>query len=395
MRISNRFRKHLNNFIFINKELIRVYYFLLLLCLLVFSCKKQPDLIAVRNAVVDSTVVAFQKNLYKTQIDSVFTKNNFNGIVSVSQNGQKIYEHGSGFEDFTSKAKLSTSSVFPIASVSKQFTAVLVLLQQEAGRLSTKDLVSKYLPEFRKPGFDKITIHQLLTHTSGISDFGENLQFESGTDYGYSNKGYLHLGEIIAMVSRKTLDQNFKELFARCGMTHSSTATLFKGQHFASAHTGNAGNSAEVANMPTRLAEKSISTAAGGILSTVEDLHTWNQMLYGGKILKPETLSLFKTNYVTRKHYVLGDVGYGYGIMTNIGAPEAYFHTGYVKGAPSLLIYYPESRTSVVILSNIANEATGKEAIFEPHRSIKTVADAVEHAAQTVRKEMVKPVMPE
>lgn len=362
----------------------------LALCLMVFSCKKQPDPVAVRNATIDSTVLAFQKKLYQNQVDSVFSKNKFNAIVSVSNDGQKIYEKSNGFENFVSKAKLGTSSVFPIASLSKQFTAVLVLLQQDAGRLSTEDFVSKYLPEFHKPGYDKITIHQLLTHTSGISDFGESLQFASGTDYGYSNKGYLYLGEIVAKASGKPFDQNLKELFTKCGMQHSSTATLFKGPHFASAHTGNITNSTEVANMPARLAEPSISTPAGGILSTVNDLHTWNQMLYGGKILKPETLSLFKKNYVTRKHYVFGDVGYGYGIMSNIGEPEAYFHTGYVKGAPSLLVYYPETKTSVVILSNFANEGKGKEFIFLPHRKVKDLADAVENTVVELRREMMK-----
>lgn len=370
-------------------NIFRVLFSLFLLMTFV-SCKSEVEKTAERNAVIDSTVAAFQKKLFQTQLDSIFSQNKFNGCISIAQNGEKLYEKESGYGDFQAKTKLDSNSVFAIASVSKQFTAVLVLLQQEAGKLNVNNKVSKYLADFQKPNFEKVTIHQLLNHTSGLSDFGENLQFESGTDYSYSNKGYHYLGEIIAKVSGKSYDQNVKDLFAKVGMRHSSTAGLFHGKDFAYANTGTADAAQKVENMPKRLAEKTISTPAGGLLSTVNDLHKWNEALYSGKILKPESLAAFRKNYITRKHYVLGNVGYGYGIMSNIGKPEAYFHTGYVKGSPSLLIYYPETKTSVVILSNIANEGKGKEFIFIPHRKVKDLTDAVENTVVELRKEMVR-----
>ena len=83
-------------------------------------------------------------------------------------------------------------------------------------------------------------------------------------------------------------------------------------------------------------------------------------------------------------------MGYGLGIMMNVGKPTAYFHTGYVKGSPSLLIYYPESQTSVIILSNIADELNGKNAIFNPHKKIKEMTDAIQNAVIDVRNEMLK-----
>ena len=364
------------------------FYFLVLIS--VISCKSEAEKIQERNAVVDSTIVAFQKKLFQSQLDSIFSQNKFNASVSIVQNGETLYQKENGYEDFKTKSKLDSTSVFAIASISKQFTAVIILLQQEQGKLNVNDKVSKYLADFQKPNFDKVTIHQLLNHTSGLNDFGESLQFESGTDYSYSNKGFNYLGEIIAKVSGKTYDQNVEELFQKAGMKNSSTASHFKGSDFASANTGSIETASAVENMPKRLAEKTISTPAGGILSTVKDLHQWNESLYSGKILKPETMTLFEKNYVTREHYVLGDVGYGYGIMSNKGKPEAYFHTGYVKGAPSLLIYYPETKTSVVILSNFANESKGKESIFVPHRKIKDITDAVENTVVELRKEMLK-----
>lgn len=349
------------------------------------SCKSESQKIAERNAVVDSTIKAFQKNLLKNQIDSVFAKNKFNGIVSVMQKNEILYEKSNGFADFKKEIKLDRNTVFAIASVSKQFTAVRILQLQEQGKLRVEDAVYKYLPDFQRPHREKITIHQLLNHTSGLSDFSDQLAFQSGTDYGYSNRGYFYLGEIIAKVSGKSFDQNMQELFTKAGMQHSSTALAFAGNNFASAHTGTLQTAQAVENMPKRLAEKSISTPAGGILSTAADLHLWNQALYSGPLLRQESLALFTKNYSTRSHYVLGDVGYGYGIMMN---PEtAYFHTGYVKGSPSLLVYYPKSKTSVVILSNFANESRGKYAVFIPHKMIKENMDAVETAVlQTMKK---------
>lgn len=379
--------------IFIKITLMRIsknLIFFILIFLIFQSCKKSPDPVAVRNSVVDSTIVAFTKALYKNQIDSVIAKNKFNGSVAVFQDGIPLYEKQNGFEDFRQKTKLDSNTVFAIGSLSKQFTAVLVLMQMEAGKLQLDDKVSKYLPEFQTKAYENITIKQLLNHSSGIDDFSPNLRFKSGTDFNYSNKGYRSLGKIIEKVSGKTFDQNVTELFQKAGMKHSSTANLFHGKDFGSANTGTSANFSPVENMPKRLAADDISVPAGGLLSTVNDLNQWNSALFGGTILKPETLKLMTSKSSERPHYVLGNVGYGYGIMMNLKAPEAYFHTGYVKGSPSLNIYYPNTKTSVIILSNIANEAIGKEAFFKPHAEIKKTADAVELAVENVRKEMVK-----
>ena len=86
------------------------------------------------------------------------------------------------------------------------------------------------------------------------------------------------------------------------------------------------------------------------------------------------------TNSMENNHPILGKVGYGFGIMMNEGKPGSYFHTGYVKGSPSLNIYYPETKTSVVILSNIADEAKGKNGFFNPHKEVKKITEAVENA---------------
>ena len=371
--------------------LLKIYssYFVIL-SLVLISCKSEPikiaDDSAVRNAIVDSTITAFQKKLLAQQIDSVFSKTKFNGSISIVQNGEKLYESENGLEDFQTKAKLDSNSVFAIASVSKQFTAVLILFQEDAGKLNTEDKVSKYLPEFQNKSFGNITVHQLLNHTSGISDLGNGLQSNPGEKFNYSNKGYRFLGEIVAKVSGKSYDENARALFRKAGMIHSSTANLFEGTHLAGANLGNASRFEKISNMPKRLANKEISVPAGGILSTVADLHRWNSALYSGKILKPESLKKFMTKSSETQHPILGKVGYGYGIMMNEDAPESFFHSGYVKGSPSLNIYYPKTKTSVVILSNIADESKGKNTIFSPHKEVKKIADAIENAVSDFQK---------
>lgn len=369
---------------------LKIYsnYFFFLFFILI-SCKSEPAKIAddsdTRNEIIDSTITTFQKKLLAQQIDSVFSKTKFNGSISIVQNGKKLYEKENGLEDFKTEAKLDSNSVFAIGSVSKQFTAAMILMLEDQGKLNTNDKVSKFLPEFQNKQFEGITVHQLLNHTSGISDLGNGLHSQPGKEFSYSNKGYRFLGEIIEKASGKTFDQNAAELFAKAGMKNSYTATLFTGGHLAGAYSGTSESFRMIENMPKRLANPSISSAAGGILSTVSDLHRWNAALFGGKILKPETLEKLKTKSSETAHPILGKVGYGYGIMMDEGKLESYFHSGYVKGSPSLNIYYPKTKTSVVILSNIADESKGKNAIFNPHKEVKRIIDAVENAISELK----------
>lgn len=281
--------------------------------------------------------------------------------------------------------KIDSNTIFAIGSVSKQFTAVMILLQMEQGKLNVTDKVSKYLKEFQLKEYENITIHQLLNHTSGLNMMGGKLMFKSGSDFYYSNDGFNALGKIVETVTGKSYDENAVELFKKAGMTHSSTGDIFKGNNFASAYVGNGNTVQEVANMPKRLGGKEIGTPAGGILSTIDDLHIWNNALYSGKILTPETLKQFMAKSAERRHAIFGKMGYAYGIMLNIGKPNSYFHSGYIKGSPSLNIYYPETKTSVIILSNIADEEKGKGLVFRPHIEVKKITDNLENTLTQLR----------
>ena len=363
---------------------LKLFFYSTFLLVVFSSCKSESEKLAeenaMRKAIIDNVITQFQKNLLTQQIDSIFSKSKFNGSISVMQNDKILYEKYNGFENFKTKTPLDSNSVFAIGSVSKQITAVMILLLEEQGKLKVEDQVSKFLKEFQSKTFENITIAQLLNHTSGLNDSGSGLLSNPGTKFNYSNKGYRYLGQLIEKISGKKYGENAKELFAKAGMKHSSTSDLFVNHHFSSAYLGNSSRFQEVENMPKRLSNSEISVGAGGVLSTVSDLHQWNFALYNGKILKPESLRKFMTNSTENNHPILGKVGYGFGIMMNERKPGSYFHTGYVKGSPSLNIYYPETKTSVVILSNIADEAKGKNGFFNPHKEVKKITEAVENA---------------
>ncbi|REC54284.1 serine hydrolase [Chryseobacterium piscium] len=362
----------------LKKTLLLSLFFLFL-----FSCQKTESVQPInRKAIADSAIVVFQQKLYKTQIDSIFNQYNFNGSVGVFKDTIELYRRNNGFSNFENKTSVNDSTVFSIASISKQFTAVLILLQMEQGKLNLNDKASKYIKEFQKKEYENITIQQLLNHSSGLNNFGEKLLFKSGSGFNYSNDGFNALGKIVETVSGKSFDENILELLKKAGMKNSSTGTTFKGENFAKTYVGNSKIQKMVENMPKRLSNKEIGIAAGGVLSTINDLFAWNNALYSGKIIKPETLKKFTSKSTERQHPILGKMGYGLGIMMNDNKPVSYFHSGYVKGAPSLNIYYPETKTMVIILSNIADEEKGKSAAFKPHLKMKEIADVLENINQ-------------
>ena len=360
-------------------------YLYCIISLLIFSCHSEKKQQEEKNVVVTK----FEKVYFKQNIDSILKQNHFNGAVYIVENQEKLYEQENGFSNFKTQSKIDSTTVFAIGSLSKQITGVLVLLQYEQGKLKLEDKASKYLESFNTPEYKNITIHQLLNHTSGLNTLGGKLLFKSGTDFFYSNDGYNSLGKIIEKTSGKSYDENAQELFAKVGMNNSSTASIYQGKNFAGAYVGNYIKPQAIENMPKRLASQSVGTPAGGVLSTIQDLVKWNTALYEGNLLKPETLKKFTAQSAERDHPLFGKVGYCYGIMMNLGKPKHYFHTGYVKGSPSLNIYYPETKTSVIILSNIADDAQGFETIFKTHLQIKKVIDNIENTVVIMKKDIM------
>lgn len=362
------------------------YIFCSLIFIVIASCQSQKEKLQERNALIDSVLLSTQQNLYSIEIDSLVKKNNFNGVISIYKDSVKVYEKRNGFRDFKQKKPFAENDVFAIASNSKQITASLILRLQEKGKLKVTDKVVDYLDDYNKANYKKITIHHLLSHSSGINDFGNVLLSKPGKEFNYSNKGFNDLGRIIEGVTGRSFEENVADLFQELEMHHSFTSADLGEENFASAYIGYRSNPEEVKEMPARLSRKNIGNPAGGILSSVEDLHHWNNVLYSGKVLDSASLAKMTKSVIKRKH-IFNEVGYGYGLHICENNPKSYYHTGFVRGAPSLTIYYPESHLSVIILSNYANTSHKKERIFKPHFQIKEWCDNLEMTMSKVQAE--------
>jgi D-alanyl-D-alanine carboxypeptidase len=342
----------------------------LVICLLLAACSKSG------NTEVEYTATAAVP-AQTFGIDSVLaqdTADAFNGVILISRDGQTVFTRSSGYADLESNTPMKFDDQFVIGSLSKQITAVIILREYERGHLNLQDPIGKYLPEFTRVWKDSITIHHLLTHTHGITNLNSRRAFEPGTQFAYSNFGYKLLGDIAERASGKSLGELATELFTSCGM-HNSTFRGLPGAYPVKSYSERLHDSLVVQDV-----SKKFTIAAGGFISTAEDLVKWNNCLHGGKILADSTYRLMIGKYITRKHRVFGDLDYGYGISTSKGdSLTEISHSGYAEGFVSINYYFPESRTSLIVLENIAR-GPGFDEVYGHHLQI----------LRTVRKHLMR-----
>jgi len=300
-------------------------------------------------------------------IDSVLALDSadpFNGVIVVSREGQAPFVKTFGYADLENHIPLKLDDQFIIGSLSKQITAVIILREYERGHLNLHDPIGKYLPEITAPWKDSVTIHHLLTHTHGITSLTSRRAFVPGSQFAYSNFGYKLLGEIAEHASGKTLAELATELFTSCGM-HKSTFRGLPGAYPVKSYSERLHDTLVIQDVSTNF-----TVAAGGFISTAEDLVKWNNCLHSGKTLADSTYRLFIGKYITRKHRVFGDLDYGYGISTSKGnSLQEISHSGYAEGFVSINYYFPESKTSLIVLENIAR-GPGFDEVYGHHAQI-------------------------
>jgi CubicO group peptidase (beta-lactamase class C family) len=234
--------------------------------------------------------------------------------VAVLRDGELVYAKGYGRANLELAAPVSARTVFRIGSLTKQFTAAGVLLLAEQGKLKIDDKLSRYLPDF--PRASEVTLRDLLDHTSGIHNFTESAvidkistrgatvdelvadiagqsplyDFEPGTGWWYSNSNYALLGAVIEKVSGKSWAAFMKaEIFDRLGMADTAADDA------RDVVPGRASGYSLIGGTPGRFRNAdftamSVPYAAGALRSTAADMARWNAALYGGKLLKPESL---------------------------------------------------------------------------------------------------------
>ncbi|HSF48440.1 MAG TPA: serine hydrolase domain-containing protein, partial [Burkholderiales bacterium] len=238
----------------------------------------------------------------------------FNGAVLVAENGKIIFKKGYGMANMEWNIPVETDTKFRLGSITKQFTSMLILQLVHEGKIKLEGKLTDYLPDYRKDTGDRITIHQLLNHTSGIpsytglpnfsqeisrnpynvSDFVKkyasgDLEFEPGTKFKYNNSGYFLLGAIVERVTGKPYEQALKErILDPLGMKNTGYdrhATILAKRAAAYEKRPDGYINAPYLDM-------SLPYAAGSLYSTVEDLYLWDQALYTDKLLSAQLKEL-------------------------------------------------------------------------------------------------------
>ncbi|CAI9686684.1 beta-lactamase family protein [Elizabethkingia anophelis] len=297
-----------------------------------------------------------QKNKnYKSEIDSIVIATQpieFNGVVMIAQNGKLKYSIARGFKDFEKKIPLNTmTDQYEIMSNSKQITAVLLLQQVDSGIIDLQSPIRKYLPELTQKWADTVTVHQLLNHTHGITDTEKPLAFKPGTRFKYGNLSYIMLGKILENKTGQAYKQLAEGLFRKLKMSNTYCYDKNNKHNLVSAYMNKDNNFVKTKGS---FLNDDILPAAG-IISTPHDLALWNDALYKGRLLKPQTLKQMLTPSTSSQHQVFGEkeMGFGYNVRIIDEAGLHYYGvTGLGDGFTCLNLYFPDTDVSLIILEN-------------------------------------------
>jgi len=287
--------------------------------------------------------------------------NNFSGTVLVSKNGRILLKKAYGLADYEWNIKNTIDTKFQLASVTKQFTATAILLLIERGKLSLDDKLSTFLPDY--PKADSVTIHMLLSHTSGLAMGFKEIalssmdkdaayaeikkipyEFSPGTKSGYSNIGYYLLAKIIEKVSGEKYAVFLrKNIFEKAGMKNtgvSNNESIVEKKAKAYYRT-------ESRLIHNPYINWEINVGHDGVYSTVEDLALWDKALYGTEILSAQMKKLMFTPY--------GDENWGYGFIINPfynHGHQLIAHDGGFFGTMTSFNRFTDDKLFVTVLSN-------------------------------------------
>lgn len=318
---------------------------------------------------VASTAFAQDTARMEEVIQSYVQNRTFMGSVLVAKGDDILLTRGYGSASLEWEVPNAPSTKFRLGSLTKQFTAASILLLEERGKLSTSDPINKHLPD-APAAWDGITIHHLLTHTSGIPNFtglkeyaalkgtsttvdktiavfrDKPLEFPVGAKMSYSNSGYLVLGHLIEKLSGGSYEAFVQaNLFTPLGMTDSgydsNTRVIARR---ASGYTPGPGgfNNAGFVHM-------TVPHAAGALYSTTGDLLKWERGLLGGKRLSAGSLHKMLTPDK-------GDYAYGVIVRSPNGRRQIW-HNGGIDGFSASMGHYPESGFTIIVLSNVIGSA--------------------------------------
>ena len=300
-------------------------------------------------------------------LTAITKQNRFMGSVLVARDGKVLFSKGYGLANLEFDIPNTPQTKFRLGSVTKQFTAVAILLLQERGKLSVQDPACKYIENCPKT-WEPVTIHHLLTHTSGIPSYtdvkspeeyrlmslqkvtpagfvesfkNKPLDFAVGEKYKYNNSGYFILGHIIEKISGQSYEAFLQDnIFTPLKMANTGYDThdrILKGRATGyEERNGKPFNSAYL--------DMSVPYAAGSLYSTTEDLFAWNEALFADKLLTAKSRTAMTTPDKNN---------YGYGVVMNQQYNRARVsHGGGINGFNTFLVRFPEEKVTIVALRN-------------------------------------------
>jgi CubicO group peptidase (beta-lactamase class C family) len=288
----------------------------------------------------------------------------FSGAVLIAREGKVLFSKGYGLANVEHDVTNTPQTKFRLGSVTKQFTALAIMILQERGKLNVQDHVSKFVPDSPEAWRD-ITLHHLLTHTAGIPNLttfpdhrttmmlpsptastvarfkDKALEFKPGERFNYSNSGYVLLGYVIERISGESYEAFLlKNIFEPLQMTDSGyDHNEMVLTHRAAGYVRPRGT---LLNAPYQ--DMSVPHGAGALYSTVEDLLKWDQGLYSEKLVSKMSLDAMFTPFK-------GNYAYGW-IAGQTSGRRCLEHAGSINGFTSFIARFPEDRTCVVVLSN-------------------------------------------
>jgi len=316
------------------------------------------------------------KNNIENYFGGLEDKKKFSGQLLVSIKGEKVISKGFSMANYELDVPNTNKTKFRICSITKQFTVVLIMQLVENGLLSLNDTLNKYIEDY--PKGDKVTIHHLLTHTSGIPDYtdGEEYEkifkrtshtveelinhfksfayeFEPGEKFSYSNSGYTLLAYIIERITNKSYEENLQEnIFDKLSMVDSGIDNHRK---IINGRVSGYCLNEDGTRINCDFGDMSRYHGSGEIYSTIEDLYLWNDALYKGKVVSEESLN----KMISKQAKMDEDNYYGYGVIVSdmeMGGKtrRLVYHDGSMPGFLTCNSRW-DGDIQIIILNNVYN----------------------------------------
>ncbi|CAD6365994.1 serine hydrolase domain-containing protein [Shewanella putrefaciens] len=313
----------------------------------------------------------------------------FSGSVILLERGKPLLELQKG-------EGINQDSRFVMASLSKQITATLILQALDVGKLDLNQMLNHYFfgdaegenkalkgtvaganlsaDALNTSRYDeRITLHQLLTHTSGVDKLGKANRFEPGSQFEYSNFGYSLLGQVLEKVNHQSFAEQVAQFATRYQLNGLSAELGSIEAIHAKVPSFAVGLQESEVIAPSDLVLDEALLPAGGLIASAPAYAAFQHLLHSGKLMSAKSYQRMTTAY-TEIQFLWPNMRYGYGVRINKddGLVE-YSHTGYLSGYMSMTLHYPEFNLDLVMLENLSLNLNDRARVFELHNQIRQI----------------------